>query len=168
MTRTIASFACLLACCARGSVYEEPPGEGVRDAGAARPGHFTPPGRDPRSDPGGDADAAEDPDGGPEADPDSGSGPDGDTDSDSDSDTESETESESGGGWGGDSDTDADSDADAVIPADWTCCEWWYADGECDCGCGVADPDCAPGCTEDLCCEEADFGCDWCWASEPC
>ncbi|HTQ05734.1 MAG TPA: hypothetical protein VMI54_17850 [Polyangiaceae bacterium] len=30
-----------------------------------------------------------------------------------------------------------------VAPSDWTCDRGFYADGVCDCGCGVADPDCS-------------------------
>ena len=37
-----------------------------------------------------------------------------------------------------------------TVPADWTCNEAWYGDGECDCGCGVQDMDCPDG-TADVC-----------------
>ncbi|MCC6620295.1 MAG: hypothetical protein IT385_03520 [Deltaproteobacteria bacterium] len=29
------------------------------------------------------------------------------------------------------------------VPAGWTCSDGWYDDGDCDCGCGVKDSDCA-------------------------
>ncbi len=31
------------------------------------------------------------------------------------------------------------------VPAEWTCSESWYGDGDCDCGCGIIDSDCADG-----------------------
>ncbi|HEY2775375.1 MAG TPA: hypothetical protein VGK20_15135 [Candidatus Binatia bacterium] len=30
-----------------------------------------------------------------------------------------------------------------AVPGAWTCDPGFYADGFCDCGCGIVDPDCA-------------------------
>lgn len=50
---------------------------------------------------------------------------------------------------------------DEMPPQGWVC-DGGYSDGECDCGCGVKDVDCAEavGCT-DASCYAA--GCSWCW-----
>jgi len=44
-----------------------------------------------------------------------------------------------------------------VPPAGWTCSSFYYADGECDCGCGVVDVDCKDD-TADSCKFCAAFG----------
>ena len=60
-------------------------------------------------------------------------------------------------------------DAGCDVPRDlgapgelvWLCSPVRYADGVCDCGCGVPDPDCCgAGCDESDCWTEA---CVWCW-----
>jgi len=50
----------------------------------------------------------------------------------------------------------------------WTCDPGWYGTGDgCDCGCGIADPDCGgPGCVDPDCCTWGVCnGCDFCWPS---
>ncbi len=50
----------------------------------------------------------------------------------------------------------------------WTCDPGWYGTGDgCDCGCGIADPDCGgPGCLAPDCCTIfVCNGCDYCWPS---
>ncbi len=63
----------------------------------------------------------------------------------------------------GDGDTpvgDGDGDGDTLptVPGNWTCAPGWYGDGECDCGCGALDSDCADAsldsCVYDGCLEE--------------
>src|SRR5262249_39725044 len=44
-----------------------------------------------------------------------------------------------------------------TIPSGWKCTGGYYDDGVCDCGCGVADPDCASKRVED-CANCADEG----------
>ncbi len=53
----------------------------------------------------------------------------------------------------------------ANLPAEWTCGPSYYdADDGCDCGCGVADPDCAgAGCTTPGCGQAA---CEWCYDAD--
>jgi hypothetical protein len=42
---------------------------------------------------------------------------------------------------------------------EWLCDEFWYGDGECDCGCGIQDFDCES--------TEEDFECQYCTFCEP-
>ena len=54
-----------------------------------------------------------------------------------------------------------------VPPAGWICNLFYYGDGfDCDCGCGVDDPDCAgAGCADASCCDDTSCfpaGCDYC------
>ncbi len=49
------------------------------------------------------------------------------------------------------------------VPPGWTCVASYYNEGtpaSCDCGCGVADPDCSGGCTSPGCTAQ---GCDYCY-----
>ncbi len=41
------------------------------------------------------------------------------------------------------SSTAISSTSSGMVPAGWTCNSTYYNDGDCDCGCGVQDPDCA-------------------------
>ncbi len=66
---------------------------------------------------------------------------------------------------GGDHDTATDNDGtgdqDNNAPEGWNCSPAYYNDGsDCDCGCGVLDPDCATGCAEPGC-EATD--CEYCY-----
>ncbi len=49
------------------------------------------------------------------------------------------------------------------VPAAWTCTDSLFGSGVCDCGCGIADPDCdGAGCTTAGCTQDA---CVACWTS---
>jgi hypothetical protein len=62
---------------------------------------------------------------------------------------------------------------DSGVPAGWVCDPSVYGEGECDCGCGVADPDCGgQGCCAEGCCDPATcfaLGCLYCGIlGDPC
>jgi len=62
--------------------------------------------------------------------------------------------------------------SDTASEGGWVCDEVYYDDlfDECDCGCGIPDPDCGgSGCSEVGCCDTstcASMGCSFCFEEE--